>query len=830
VHVVRASPRHPSQHAADKPERPVAVLAIPAAASAARRAMREAPRMSAPKGPFSREAGLGATPAPVIARPRTLLAIPILGLLVLVLLWAVIFMRLSVEKEAALHEATASASILSSALEQHTVKSIHQVDQITRFVKYEFEKSPEHFNLANTVDKGVVQSDSLVQVSLIDEHGRLVASTVDPSPKPIDLSDREHFRVHEHENDDRLYISKPVLGRVSGHWTLQMTRRLNHTDGSFAGVVVVSEDPSYFTSDFYNNAAIGRDGVIAVISDSGTVLARRTGIAERENGTFTASGIYPISEHVSGTYNDPIDGVKRIVSYRHIDGYPLGVLVGLSHAEEFADYNHTRDVYLLMATFVSLAMLSFFVVATGLIGKLLGREREMSQLVQYDLLTGLPNRYATLQQLRHEVSQPDNVGRLAILFIDLDNFKTVNDTLGHNAGDIVLQMSAARLAQAVGTGGTLARIGGDEFVVIVKGDDIENRAIAIAEATSAAFTQPFEVRGSAFVLHASTGIALYAVAHESEIDLLKKADLAMYAAKEAGRNCFRFYSPHLAHRADHLMKWEQQLRVALAEGQLFLAYQPKIDLHRRCITGFEALVRWTHPQYGLIAANEFIPVAESTGLIVPIGDFVIRSACAQLAQWQQQGYETLTLALNISAVQFWRGDLYETVARAIEETGVAAHRLELEITETAMMEYPELVSEKIFALKRLGVRIALDDFGTGYSSLSYLNRFAVDTLKVDRSFVQAIPADRSVCVMVSAIVNLARSLGLTVVVEGTETEEQIAWLSALGPIEAQGFLFSRPVPVEGVSALIERFGVCDSAHGEHAAEHSERLSDTPHSG
>ena len=202
------------------------------------------------------------------------------------------------------------------------------------------------------------------------------------------------------------------------------------------------------------------------------------------------------------------------------------------------------------------------------------------------------------------------------------------------------------------------------------------------------------------------------------------------------------------------MKWEQQLRVALAEGQLFLAYQPKIDLTRRCITGFEALVRWNHPQHGLIPANEFIPVAESTGLIVPIGDFVIETACRQLALWQQQGYDTLSLAVNISAVQFWRGDLYETISRAIEESGISARRLELEITETAMMEYPELVSEKIFALKRLGVRIALDDFGTGYSSLSYLNRFSVDTLKVDRSFIQAIPDDRSVCVMVTAIVNL----------------------------------------------------------------------------
>jgi EAL domain-containing protein (putative c-di-GMP-specific phosphodiesterase class I) len=187
---------------------------------------------------------------------------------------------------------------------------------------------------------------------------------------------------------------------------------------------------------------------------------------------------------------------------------------------------------------------------------------------------------------------------------------------------------------------------------------------------------------------------------------------------------------------------------------------------------------------------------------------VIRTACAQLGAWQRDGLDTLTLAVNISAVQFWRGDLYETVAHAIESTGIDAHRLELEITETAMMEYPDLVSEKIHALKRLGVRVALDDFGTGYSSLSYLSRFKIDTLKVDRSFVQAIPADHSVCVMVSAIVNLARSLGLTVVVEGTETEEQVAWLSALGPIEAQGFLFSRAVPVTDVPALIERYGIC----------------------
>src|ERR1700744_1461262 len=232
---------------------------------------------------------------PAVSRRRALLAIPALGVLVLVLLWTVIFARLSVEKESAYRESMASAGILSAALEQHTVKAIHQVDQITRFVKFEFEKSPGRFDLLGTVEKGVLQSDTLGQVSLIDEHGKLIATTAEANPKPFDLSDREHFKVHEHENDDQLYISKPVLGRVSGHWTLQMTRRLNHPDGSFAGVVVVSEDPSYFTGDFYNNAAIGRDGVISVISDNGPVLARRTGSNERASGVFTASGTYPTS-------------------------------------------------------------------------------------------------------------------------------------------------------------------------------------------------------------------------------------------------------------------------------------------------------------------------------------------------------------------------------------------------------------------------------------------------------------------------------------------------------------------------------------------------------
>ena len=759
-------------------------------------------------GQSPRVAGMASRRRSGPSRKLALFLIPALGCAVIILLWAVIITRLSIERDTVARDAVAEAGVLCAGLEQHTIKALLQVDQITRFVKYEYERTPGNFDLSRAVDTGVVPSDTLVEVALIDEHGKLSATTATTNPAPLDLSDREHFKVHENSREDFLYVSKPVLGRVSHHWTLQVTRRLNHPDGSFAGVVVVSEDPSYFTSDFYNDVALGRNGVIAVLTDDGDILSRRSGDAQTSPAEVNPITNYSNSQRVSGIHDDPVDGVRRFVSYRRLTGYPLGVLVGLSEVDEMADYRRTRNVYLLMASFVSLAMVGFFVVAIGLIDKQWARERDMVELVETDLLTGLPNRFQALQFLR-EVIRAESVGRLAILFIDLDNFKTVNDTLGHNAGDIVLQITAERLRETTGRDGLLARIGGDEFVIVLHSTpaQAETDATRLAERVARALRQPCDVRGSSFVLRASIGVALHSSPTESEVDLLKKADLAMYSAKNAGKNCYRFYSPELAYHADRMMRWERELRTAIAERQLMLVYQPKIDLATRRITGFEALLRWNHPQQGMISAVEFIAIAESNGLIGPIGEFVMEQSFAQLRLWQQIGYRDLTLAINISPVQFWRGDIVAAVSRCIREYGVPAHLVELEITETAMMEHTELVSERVHALKQLGVRIALDDFGTGYSSLSFLNRFAVDTLKVDKSFVQGIPHDAQACVMVAGVIKLAQSLGLKVVVEGTESEDQIEWLAALGQIEAQGYLFSKPVPASGVARLVERFGI-----------------------
>jgi len=768
-------------------------------------------------------------------KKRTLLAIPALGIVLLLVLWGVIGSRLSMERESVYQDSINSASILSSALEQHTVKAIHQIDQITRFIKYEFEKSPNRFDLEDAVQKGLVESDVLLQVSIISPDGRLTQTTgsrfANPAQSsPVDLSDRQHFQYHLLHDTDDLFISKPILGRISMQWSLQFTRRLNGPDGKFAGVVVVSVNPRYFTSDFYNTAALGDNGVITLISDDGTVLARHTGSADPQQ-RFSASGRYQMPMTLSGVVVDPLDGISRIMSYRHIQGYPLGIMTGLSIDDQLAAYRHTRNVYLALTTFMSAAIIGFILTATILVRKLMRREREMTVLAETDILTGLPNRYQSLKLLRRQVATDENLGKIALLMIGLDNFKTVNDSLGHAAGDQVLIKTANRLHEIATRLSSevfiLARSGGDAFLVAIKGPAVQDEATLLAEAVAEALQPPFNVRGIPFVLNASIGIALFMESGENEADLLKKADLAMYNAKESGKACYQFYSPHLARRADRLMKWEQQLRVGLAQKQFFVEYQPVFDLTNRRIHGFEALMRWRHPEQGLILPGDFIPIAESTGLILPLGDFVLDSACGQLALWRAQGYEKLSLAVNVSSVQFWRGDLVDTVKRALDKHNIPPAQLELEITETAMIEYPELVSDKISALKSLGVRIALDDFGTGYSSLAYLHRFPVDTLKIDKSFVQAIPNDRSVCSMISAIVGLAASMGLSVVVEGIENEEQAGWLLRLGPLDAQGYLFSRPLGVDAASTILARVGMSSNRFSELRLRQSGRNAGSP---
>lgn len=737
---------------------------------------------------------------------RSIVAILVFGLLILVLLWTAVLWRVSIEHKAILRDTAASASTVASALEQQTLRAIRQVDQITRFVKYEYERRQGNFDLKQTLADGIVAERFMVLVSIADAKGNIVAATM-PGTEGVSIADREHFRVHLDDANDGLYISHPVFGRVSRKWVLQFSRRLNHPDGSFAGVVVVSQEPSYFTSDFYTNAVLGQYGQIAIIADDGALLARSTGASVAITGTgelppFTAE------QRNSGVQHDPIDGVERIVAYRHLRDYPLAVQVGLSLDEELFEYRHVERVYLTMATFISVALVVFFGLIAYLMQRLIGRDQQLTRLISYDALTGLPNRYALMESLRQSLSTSEHLGKVALLHIDLDNFKSVNDTLGHAEGDEIIRQVSERFIARMPAGAMLARFAGDEFMVLLEGDGAPDQAEPLGETLLAALKAPMVAQGTSFALHASIGVTFWTKSDETETDLIKKADLAMYAAKEAGKSVVRVYTQQMTYQAHQLVVWERQMEQALANGEFFLAYQPIISLGRDCICGMEALIRWRHPERGVLAAGEFIPLAETTGQIVAIGEFALTQACRQLAAWRDTPMGALRLAVNVSSVQFWRGDIGELVERLVKEYAIEPHRLELEITESVMVKNPALVEMKIEQFKRAGLRIALDDFGTGYSSLSYLTRFPVDTLKVDRSFVESIPDSSRSCLMISNIVNIARSLGIDLIVEGVENERQLDWLRHFVPLSAQGYLFSRPVEIEQLDSLIARFGIC----------------------
>jgi diguanylate cyclase (GGDEF)-like protein len=406
-----------------------------------------------------------------------------------------------------------------------------------------------------------------------------------------------------------------------------------------------------------------------------------------------------------------------------------------------------------------------------------------------------------------------------VLFLDLDQFKQINDTLGHGVGDRLLQAVAERLRRSLrssdaiargdlsGTNEDVCRLGGDEFIVsisnIVRGEDAAKVAKRILESLQ----QPFHLDEQEVFISASIGVSLFPQDGTDLETLLKNADAAMYQAKEAGRNNCQFFSQSMNTTVVKRLSLENKLRRALEREEFLLYYQPQIDVRTWSIAGAEALIRWRHPDLGLVSPSEFIPLAEETGLILPIGEWVLRTASAQALAWQKAGHGPLIMAINISGRQFRDWNLAKLIEKALGEIGLDPHRLELEITESALMRSAEQTVDTLKMLKAMGARIAADDFGTGYSSLSYLRRFPIDTLKLDQSFIHEIVTDRATAAIVAAVIGMARGLGLEVIAEGVETPEQRTLLVQEGCHIMQGFLFGRPLPaLEFEQLLINRAG------------------------
>ena len=428
-------------------------------------------------------------------------------------------------------------------------------------------------------------------------------------------------------------------------------------------------------------------------------------------------------------------------------------------------------------------------------------QEHLSHIVRHDALTGLPNRVMFRDHMQRALPQLRRGHTLAVLCLDLDGFKGVNDTLGHPAGDELLRQVARRLRAITRETDLLARLGGDEFAIVQIDADQPKQVIALADRLIETVKAPFDVQGQQVEIGVSIGAALADAVVTSPDELLRNADIALYRAKAEGRGIYRFFEPGMDAEIQQRRRLEADLRIALAEAQFEVFYQPLMEARFQTLIGFEALIRWRHPIRGLIPPNDFIPVAEETGLIKPIGTWVLSQACADAVSWP----EHVKVAVNLSPVQFGNSDLAEEVRQALAVSGLAARRLELEITESVLLQDTDATLGVLRRLHDLGVRISMDDFGTGYSSLSYLRRFPFDKIKIDRSFVNNLHQGNGSIEIVRAIVGLGKALGMDVLAEGVETQQQLNILKAEGCDELQGYLFSKPRPLSDVAGLIEAF-------------------------
>ncbi len=850
----------------------------------------------------------------------------LLGVVIIAMLWAGVGFKYVGDVQADRRDAERTSYNFAMVFEENVLRTIGEIDKSLLYLRRSIESRKDSTDYGTIVSTTDVLSEIIVQVAIIDANGIMRASNVDPRPNPpLDLSDREHFQVHVKADKDLLFISKPVIGRASGRWSVQFSRRFLNRDGTFAGVVVASLNPDHLTK-FYSKIDLGSTASISLIGSDGVVRA-----------SGGAAGAFALGQDLRGTrifdhmqlgqnavFDDVVSalGTEHLVTVRKVRDQPLWVAVSIDKPGMFqsssADLRTNGTAALVLTLIILAAMERIFQteararqkadqlqltlesISQGimlvtkdlqvpiinkrcielldlppeLIDNLRGfdqlmerdgdptrsdripgplalppvdagggngaqltvhertmpdgrvievrtgplpdggfvqtftditkrrkAEAHIARLASEDPLTGLPNRRvfrAVLDRLTPEASEAGRQGSaFAVLFLDLDRFKVVNDTLGHRVGDLLLQAVAKRLRSTLSANETLARLGGDEFAIVAQTVESTARLETLARRLIEAVAEPYAIDGYRISSTISIGIAMGPNDGCNADDLLMAADLALNAVKANGRGSYRFYQTSMNTELKERRQLEMDLREAIEHNALELHYQPIIGLKDNVISGFECLARWHHPTRGMVRPDVFIPIAEDSGLILPLGEWALREACRAAAQWPSE----LKVAVNLSPVQFSAPNLVGTIDAILAEAGLAPNRLELEITERILMENSGNTVTALRRLKQLGVRIALDDFGTGYSSLSYLRSFPFDNIKVDRAFISDLGAGTEHAVIVQAVVSIARGLGITTTAEGVEHPAQQEFLAALGCNEAQGYLFSPPVPLDQVAEL-----------------------------
>ena len=706
------------------------------------------------------------------------------GLVLMCVVWAASWMQIQNERETSERDIAQETANLALVLEQNVSRSASEIDRILKFLRQAYERSGFDAHWPTLVRADFTVNEQTVQIAIIDAQGMMITSTAMLYPsKPIDLSDREHFRVHQQAKKDQLFISKPVMGRASGKSSVQFTRPFFESDGRFAGVIVVSLDPAHLSAA-YRDLNLGNGGGLAVIGTDDIIRAG-SGIYEPSVGRGLREGVRqgPSQRTSNGTelVVEALDGQVRRLAFRAVKGYPLAVVV--AGFERDVGILSNRNRYLWGASLLSL------LVVLAVLGALRNRRRhdaELVHLARHDPLTTLGNRTQFRDDMDRAFDAAADGQSFALHLIDLDGFKFVNDTRGHPFGDKLLTAVAGKLCTHLRNIDKVARLGGDEFAVIQSKITEQREAADLARRICNILSEPFAINGVAVTVGASIGIALSNLDGRQTLDLMQAADLALYSAKSDGRGNYRFYNQDMHASVLARRELEDQLRVALDQNQLEVHYQPIMDIKTVKVVGYEALARWRHPERGMVPPADFIPLAEETGLIERIGAWVLTKACADMASLS----DDLKIAVNFSPTQFRSAELVNDVQRALMASSLAAHRLQLEITESTLLQNDSATVEQLQKLRSIGIQIVIDDFGTGYSSLSYLQSYPISCIKIDRSFIRTLGGSRSAGPIIRAITTLASSLGMVTLAEGVETLAQLEEVALLGCSEAQGFYFS----------------------------------------
>ncbi|MEW6765499.1 MAG: EAL domain-containing protein [Pseudomonadota bacterium] len=758
------------------------------------------------------------TQAPLRPRRRPWLllkaSLALFTLLLLASTWSFTFSRLKHEEHLVIEHAKVSQQNLAHII----AENLHQVlDRGALYALLVSEwLSGDQASAKLNLSAMLTGDRAYNRIAVYDPRGRLLHST-SPAVEHDDVASSVRTIIAGDQGDASAVMHVGPLSRDYGQsWQVPLLMPLSDAGGTLLGVLVLHLDLGYLLQ-LYQDIDIGQSGIIQILESHGRELARarRGGLEISEQGLV--SNPLPADNRAQGSWISPLQqDTPFLICFHRLTNYPFVVTVDKELDDILAQFNARKDKDLLLISFLTL--LALFMTAgaiilirrqriyfeamarserekRGLIEQLEDEKHRAYELASRDHLTGLANRRMFIQLASSHLARARRSRQhYALMFLDLDRFKAINDTLGHKVGDLLLQVVAQRLRETLRESDVLARFGGDEFVILVTGLEQENDILTIVEKLVSSIGKPCtNLDGHDVQVGTSIGIALFPRDGQDLDTLIRHADMAMYQCKKANRGSFAFFDQALNVNITQEFELEQRMAKAIASDEFVLHYQPKIELENYRIVGFEALIRWQSPEHGLIYPNDFIPMAENTGHIIALGNWVIEAACRQLAEWRAEGVPVLPIAINISARQLRDSSLPRRIVGKLAEYGLEPALLQVEVTESSLVENIEIARGILDELVAAGITVALDDFGNGFSSLGYIKTLPISTVKIDRSFVRDIQHNSDDAVIVESTIILAHKLGMRLVAEGVETRDQLVYLKMAGCDEVQGYYFSRPV-------------------------------------